>query len=130
MRRVIAYGLIVFAAGFCLGALRELALAPLFGAQAAHWIEFPLMLIAVWLIARWIFGETTEGHGPGRLAEGALAVLLLVVLESGLAILVLGLPLDVYLTSYDVRRGALFPFGLAFMALAPLLFGNRARRLP
>ena len=47
--------------------------------------------------------------------------MVLVVLESTLALGVLGQPAERYLAGYDILAGALFPYGLTVMALAPVV---------
>jgi hypothetical protein len=50
----LAYFGVVFAIGFALGAVRELALTPRFGRFVGVLIELPLMMLASVLAARWI----------------------------------------------------------------------------
>lgn len=112
-----AYGALGFAAGFVFGALRQLALIPAFGDREGHLIEFPMVTLTVFGIGVWIGARSTA---PG-LAIGVLGAAILIALESTMSLTFAGLSLSDYLASYDVTRGALLPFGLAAMVLAPLV---------
>lgn len=118
------YGLEAFAVGFVFGALRELVFRPLMGEPAAHWAEFPLVTGLVCLIGYRI------GRGIGYRLDtfltGVGGVAVLLVIESAFAFGVLRQSPEEYLAAFDISRGALFPFGLAAMALAPR-FGWRTR---
>ncbi|KCZ48664.1 MULTISPECIES: hypothetical protein [unclassified Hyphomonas] len=113
----LVYGAAAFVFGFFFGALRELVFMPWLGDPAAHWLEFPLVTSAI------CFLGYRSGRGIGFRTDtwtvglGGVAVLLLI--ESGFALGLLRQPPDEYLASFDIRRGALFPIGLAAMALAP-----------
>jgi hypothetical protein len=120
------YGALCFVAGFIFGAIRELVLIPTFGTTTGHLIEFPLMLIAVGVIARLLMRRSFTGSAMShRLAVGVIGLIVLVVIESTFALTIIGVPLATYLDSYDVTSGALFPFGLLWMAVAPMVLGRR-----
>lgn len=119
-----AYGALGFAAGFVFGALRQLALIPAFGDREGHLIEFPMVTLTVFGIGVWIGARSTA---PG-LAIGVLGAAILFALESTMSLTFAGLSLSDYLASYDVTRGALLPFGLAAMVLAPLVGRWSTRR--
>ena len=119
------YGTLAFAAGFVFGATRQLVLIPAFGTTAGILIEFPLMLIAVGLIARLLVGRTPDGAPAwAKVAVGVIGVVVLVTIESSFALVVLHRTMDQYLDSYDVTKGAVFPIGLLWMAVAPLAMGR------
>lgn len=122
LRWSLAYGLGGFALGFVFGALRELVLIPQLGLTGGRWAEFPLVTLSIAALGVWI-GRRAR---PPALAIGLLGVAVLVVAESFLAVVVLRQPIEAYAAQYNVLRGALFPYGLAVMGLAPLL----GRRLP
>lgn len=112
----LTYGACGFAAGFMFGTLRELVLIPWLGDRAGHWAEFPLVTAIIAAIGFGI-GRRTDQPALGIGLGGAVV---LIVLESTLAMGVFQTSLQGYLAQYDVTRGALFPFGLLVMALAPL----------
>lgn len=117
-----AFGAAAFSAGFLFGMLRELVLIPAFGEREGHLIEFPLVTGSVAMLGLWAGRRASP---PGFLIGfGGMAVL--VLLESSLALAIMGQTLSEYLAHYDITEGALFPYGLAIMALAPIL-GKRSR---
>jgi hypothetical protein len=128
VKAILFYGGVMFAVGFAFGSLRELAFIPLFGKRAGHWIEFPLMLAATATVARIAAGRLHEVSKKKLLQLGFAGTVLLLLIESGFALFVLRMPVKDYLSGFDVTQGALFPYGLLFMCLAPLLIHSlRAR---
>ena len=119
-RIAILYAALAFTAGFVFGVLRELVLVPVFGPRFGPLIEFPI-ISAVVVIIGIVMGRRFGSDMTiiALFVSGCLATLCLVAVESAFALLVIGQPLPVYLESYNVLQGALFPFGLALMALAP-----------
>lgn len=116
------YGLGGFGLGFLLGMVRELVLIPGFGDRPGHLIEFPIVTGLIAALGVW-----TGSRAPAPawiIGIGGVAVLM--ALESTLALLVLGQSLAEYGAHYDLGKGALFPYGLMVMALAPRL-GQRRR---
>lgn len=104
--------------GSAFGALRQPVLIPAFGDRIGHLAEFPMVTLGVW-----IGGRTTAP----ALALGVLGVADLIAFESTMALGLMRVSLAEYLAGYDLTRGALFPVGLAVIALAPLL-GRRLKR--
>lgn len=85
--------LLVYAAGFILGIVRVLAVAPRAGELAAVLIEAPFMLAASWLAAGWSirrFG-VPRAAGP-RAVMGGAGFLLLMAAEFALAGLLFARP--------------------------------------
>lgn len=110
-----AYGGLGFAAGFVFGVLRQLVLIPAFGERAGHLIEFPMVTLTVFGLGAWIGARSAAP----ALGIGLLGAAVLIAFESTMALGFAGLSLSDYLAGYDITRGALFPFGLAAMVLAP-----------
>ena len=50
----VVYFLVVFGAGFVLGAIRVLWVVPRMGVRGAELLEMPIMLIVTVLAARWV----------------------------------------------------------------------------
>jgi hypothetical protein len=112
-----------FAVGFAFGALRRPVLIPAFGDRMGHLAEFPMVTLAACVLGIWTGGKSAAP----ALALGVLGVAVLIAFESAMAPGFMRLSLADYLAGYDLTRGALFPVGLALMALAPAL-GRRFRR--
>lgn len=79
----IAYVLIVFAAGFALGAIRVTFIAPQTGPLVAVLIELPFMLLASWFMAKWVL-VTFQVPATifARALMGLVAFALLMVIEA------------------------------------------------
>ena len=78
----IAYFAIVFAAGFALGTVRTLLLAPRIGELSAVLVEIPFMLLVAWLACRWLVRRfAVRPHAADRLVMGGLGFVLLMVAE-------------------------------------------------
>ena len=96
-----AYFVIVFAAGFLLGTLRVLLVAPNVGEVTAVILELPIMLVVAWFACGWVLSKF---HVPqktfDRLVMGAFALLLLLIAEALLSIGLAGLSLRQHLYSY------------------------------
>lgn len=118
-RHAALYGSLAFGLGFLFGALREMLLKPMLGARAAEVAEFTLVTVLVALLGMRL-AQSWSNRVPARLVRGVSGVAVLLAMESTFALAVLGMPLDTYLESFDITEGALFPFGLVVMALAPL----------
>lgn len=79
----IAYVLIVFAAGFVLGAIRVTFIAPQTGPLVAVLIELPFMLVASWIAAKWVLGTfQVPATLSARTVMGLVAFALLMVIEA------------------------------------------------
>lgn len=92
---------VVFAAGFGLGAMRALVLAPAIGELAAVLVEMPLILSLSVFVAGRLIGKMRVGKTLAeRLVMGASAFGLLVVVETGLAIVLTGQPPSEQLAAY------------------------------
>lgn len=111
---------VVFAAGFVLGGLREMVLAPRVGGLAAVALEIPVMLVLSYLVASGLVRYLAVPPGGARLAMGALALVLLLLAEGGLA-LTLGVPVPVYLAAFLSPRGALGLTAQLAFGLMPLM---------
>lgn len=124
-----AYFLWVFAAGFALGVVRELWLAPWLGTRVAELAEMPVMLVVVVLAARWTvrrFGLPPEG--AARPVAGLLAVGWLLLAEIALVVGLRGLTLAAYLGERDPVAGTAYAVSLVLMAAMPWLLGRAGRQ--
>lgn len=115
-RATVLYLLAVFAAGFVLGTLRVVWLAPALGEIAAVVLEVPVMLGIAWLAAGWCIRRfTVPAKWPARLAMGGGAFALLMIVEIATSLL-LGRSPTALLRHYMTVEGAI---GLA----AQMVFG-------
>jgi hypothetical protein len=91
-RAALLYFLLAFAAGFALGTIRTLIIAPRLGTLAAVAIEAPFILTASWFAARWVLSRHRQRHhapmsAPSACLMGALALLMLLTADFTLAML-------------------------------------------
>jgi uncharacterized membrane protein len=116
------YFALVFAAGFVLGGIRTLLLAPRVGDFAAVAIELPVMLAVAWIacgaVLRWV--KPGQGIAP-RAVMGLLAFTLLMVAELALS-LALGLPsMAAWLAGLTSAPGLLGLAGQVAFAIFPMI---------
>lgn len=121
----LAYWALVFAAGFALGTLRVLLLAPRLGETAAVAAELPVMLALSWYAAGAVPRRRPLPPGGPRLAMGALAFTLLLGAEAALGILAFGQAPAAWAAALATPPGALGLGGQALFALIPWLQGRR-----
>mgnify|MGYP006401079677 CR=1 FL=1 len=121
------YGLGAFAIGFTFGVLRELVFIPRFGERTGHLLEFPLVTGCIVVFGWWL--ARLKGSRPSAaLLFGVGGVGVLLAIESAFALGFLGMSLEDYLATFNLAQGALFPYALALMAIAPFLSAWSARR--
>ncbi|MBK9572843.1 MAG: hypothetical protein IPO43_08950 [Rhodoferax sp.] len=125
----IAYVASVFAAGFVLGVLRTLVLAPLLGELTAVLMELPVILSIAWLgctriLRRWPLLP------PAALGMGATAFLLLMGAEAGLSTLLAGRSLAEHLALYAQLPHLVGLAGQLAFALFPWIQARRSHRPP
>jgi hypothetical protein len=116
----LAYFAAVFAAGFALGTLRTLWLAPRTGDLAAVALELPVMLALSWLAAGAVLRRWPLPRGTPRLAMGGGAFVLLMLAEAGLAAAT-GTPPAAWAAGLLAPAGALGLAGQAAFAAIPAL---------
>jgi hypothetical protein len=119
--RAFAVWLVIVAIESAHGTLRRLLLEPMVGdfraRQMSVFTGSLLILCVAWLFVRWLGAGST-----GRLlAVGLLWLCLTLLFEFGLGLYVLGYSRERMTSDYDLSRGALMPFGLVLLALAPLI---------
>lgn len=116
------YFFAVFAAGFLLGTLRVLFVAPVLDELPAVLLELPLMLIVSWVACRAVTARVPVGNGFGaRLAMGASAFVMLMVAEWALGVLAFGRSLSEIVVAYGEAAGLVGLLGQLGFALIPLL---------
>ncbi len=122
LRAGIAYFGIVFAAGFVLGTLRVLVLAPALGATGAVAAELPVMLILAWIACRrLVAGFAVPETAAARAAMGGSAFMLLLAAETLLGALAFGRPVAAQIAELGTAHGALGLAGQIAFGLMPLV---------
>lgn len=122
---MIYFGL-VFAAGFSLGVVRTIWLAPLIGERTAELVETPVMIIISFLAARFVVGRMKAPSLAHRLEVGGLALFLLLLCEVGVVVFVRHQSLAEYVTNRDPVAGVVYLLALTVFAAAPALVGRKS----
>lgn len=125
MKRILtaalAYFAAVFGAGFVLGTLRVLWIAPALGARLAELLELPVMLAVVVLAARWIVRRCAlRAHAAPRLAMGLVALALMLAAEFTVGRWLRGVTLAAYVANLDPLTDAAYYGALVLFAAMPL----------
>lgn len=116
----LAYFVLVFGAGFVLGAVRVTLLVPRLGERIAELGEMPLMLIIILIAARFVVRRfAVPPSMPARLGSGLLALVLLLAAELVLAVVVQQRSLADYVASRDPVSGGVYLAMLVLFALMP-----------
>jgi hypothetical protein len=117
-----AYAALIFAAGFVLGSLRVLALAPRLGEVAAVLAEVPVMLALSWLAARRAVARfAVPPVAAARLAMGALAFALLMAAEVALGLWGFGRSVAEVVAGMTSAAGLIGLAGQVGFGLMPLI---------
>jgi hypothetical protein len=125
IRAGIAYFAIIFAAGFVLGTIRTLGLAPRIGAPAAVLVELPFMLVIAWVTCRWLVSRLAVAPASGpRLAMGIVAFVLLMAAELALSVLLFGGTVPAFADALRSPEGLLGLAGQVAFAAMPLFAGR------
>lgn len=129
LRYGIVYFALVFGAGFVLGTIRVLAVAPRIGARYAELIEMPVMLAVIYLAARFVVSKMHPAKSTlPFLVTGLVALALLLAIEFTLVLGLQGISLEQYLDSRDAIAFGAYLASLIVYALMPLILGVRQRR--
>jgi hypothetical protein len=128
VKAALAYFAVAFAAGFVLGAIREIVVVPRLGGLVAVAIEVPVMLAISWVAAtRLVRRFAVPADVATRLAMGGLAFVLLQAAEVALAS-AFGTSPTAYVAALAIPRGALGFAAQVVFALIPLFVGRGASR--
>jgi hypothetical protein len=120
-RRAVKAGLlycaVVFAAGFVLGVIRTMWVAPLSGELVAVALEAPVMLAISWSASAWVVErlEVSENF-VDRLLMGGVALAVLVAAEAVIGLVANGKTLAAYFLTYGqsgILLGLLAQLGFA-----------------
>ena len=122
VKAAIAYTAAVFAAGFAVGALRVVMVAPQIGETAAVALEAPVMIGVSWFVCAAILKRfAPPATISARLAMGALALLLLLIADATLGRLGFGRPLSEQFAAFARPAGAVGLAAQCIFALVPVL---------
>ena len=122
------YLAIVFLWAFALGTVRVLVVAPRLGELVAVLIETPLVLGASWFACRWTVRRLAVGpEVTVRLAMGAVAFVLLMILEFALSGLVFGQPASAWLEGFRTTPGAIGLAAQIAFGFVPLIQRSKHR---
>jgi hypothetical protein len=122
----VLYFAIVFGAGFVLGPIRILWVAPRFGTRMAELMETPIMFVVTIAAAWWIVRRLAVPFTPSRrLGMGFIALGLLLVAEFTLVLWLRGLSINEYLAGRDPVSGTVYYLMIGVFALMPLLVARR-----
>jgi hypothetical protein len=120
------YFAIVFGAGFVLGPIRILWVAPRFGTRMAELMETPIMFVITIIAAWWIVRHLAVPSAlSSRLGMGCIALGLLLIAEFTLVLWLRGLSISEYLGSRDPVSGTVYYVMLGVFAIMPLLVARR-----
>lgn len=122
----VLYFALVFGAGFILGPVRILWIAPRIGARAAEVLEAPVMLMVAVLAARWIVRWLAVPPSTAtRIGMGFIALGLMLLAEFTLVLWLRGLSMRQYFASRDPIAGTVYYITLGAFAVMPVLLGRR-----
>lgn len=121
----LAYFASVFGAGFVLGAIRTVWLAPRLGERWAELLEMPVMLLVIVAACRMV---TRRWPAASPVWVGLLGLTLMLGAEFGLVLWLRELTFTQYLATRDPVSGSAYYAALAVFAVLPWLF-RRSRRL-
>jgi hypothetical protein len=114
------YFALVFGAGFVLGTIRVLWLAPAVGTRTAELFEMPIMLGVIILAARWV---TQHIQAPptasNRLSMGGMALTMVLALDFTVVLWMRGLSFAQYIETFDPVAGTAYFVMLGLFALMP-----------
>jgi hypothetical protein len=119
MIRGVVYFAFVFGVGFLLGIARVLLLEPRLGERWAELAEMPLMLIAIVLAARFVVRRFPTARRGSYLVSGAVALLLLVLVELSVVLGIRGLGIGQYFAERDPIAGGVYALMLVVFAAMP-----------
>lgn len=114
--------MLVFGAGFVLGPIRILLVAPKVGNRAAELLECPVMILITFVAARWIvvrFGVSKSM--PVRLGIGVFALVLLIGAEIAVGMALRGMSLSEVIMNRDPVSGSAYFLSLVLFGLMPAL---------
>ena len=121
----VLYFVLVFAAGFVLGAIRTLWAVPRLGVRTAELIEAPIMFGVSILAAQWVVRHSgIPPRWSSRLALGCFALGLMLLVEFTFGLWVRGLTIRGYFETRDPVSGTVYFLTLGAFAVIPIFIGR------
>ncbi len=122
----VAYFALVFGAGCVLGVFRVLWLAPELGTRTAELAEAPVMLVVVFLAARWIAKRfALPSSATVRLGVGLIALACLLAAEFTVVPWLQGITIRESIANRDPISAMVYATNLILFALMPLVRQQR-----
>ena len=121
LKAALTYFALVFGAGFVLGFIRVLFLVPRVGVRVAELLEAPLMLLVSLVSAKWVVRHFQIVSFVDRLIVGAVALLLMAVVEFLVVLRLRGMTIAEYFAQRDAVSGTVYFALLAAFALMPVI---------
>lgn len=122
----VIYFALVFTAGFILGTIRVLVLEPEIGARYAELLEMPVMLLVIYLAARFVVSKMVPIRtGMPYIILGVVALALLLLVEFTLVLGLQGISISQYLDSRDEIAFSAYLLSLLIFALMPWIIHAR-----
>lgn len=120
------YFALVFGAGFVLGPIRILWIAPRLGGRTAELLEAPVMLAITIVVARWIVRRfAVPATTSTRLGMGCIALGLMCLAELTLVLWLRRLSIRQYCAGRDPVAGTVYYITLGVFAFMPLLLAQK-----
>ena len=117
----VAYFTVVYLAGFVLGTVRVVLIAPSIGETAAVVLETPIILAVSWFAARWCIAAFSVPNAVvRRLLMGGVAFCLLIAGEFGVSLFVFARSWDDTLATFLSLPGIIGLFAQVLFGLLPL----------
>lgn len=127
----VTYFAIVYLAGFVLGTLRVVMVAPGIGETAAVLLETPFILTVSWFAARWCIATFSIPHDvASRLLMGGVAFCLLILGEIGVSLFVFTRSWDDMRATFLSLAGLIGLCAQVVFSLLPLLQAVLVRKRP
>jgi hypothetical protein len=120
----LVYFAIVYAAGFALGTLRVLAVAPAIGASAAVLVELPIILAVSWFACGFVLKRFAVSQ-DARVAMAAISLVLLLLAEIGTGVFAFGQAPEAAIARMFAAENWLGLAGQLLFAAFPLLRQRR-----
>lgn len=118
----LAYFAIAFGIGFLLGTIRVTWLIPRLGVRYAELAEMPIMLLAVFFVARWVTQYfAVPPAATAWLIVGISALICLLLVEFTVVLWLQGITIAESFANRDLISGAAYIVSLILFALMPLL---------